>query len=163
MKCKYYEHMNCKYWDCGWCYAPEDVEHNSKNGSCNEPEYCSYNKENKTLMTEKEHLECEIKDLELEIEERNKSIQNLKNLQEQRKQKLEELQRQKPITLERIIVDCMVGYNSMIQVELLENILDRVEVEFFPKLQQEAGDTEVYYKNKGWNNCIKYLKERLRE
>jgi molybdopterin converting factor small subunit len=114
-------------------------------------------------MTEKEHLECEIKELELEIEEHGKSIQNLINVQNRRKQKLEELERQKPITLQRIIVDCMVGYNSMIQVELLENILDRVEVEFFPNLQQEAGDTGVYYKNKGWNNCIKYLKERVRE
>ena len=34
--------------------------------------------------------------------------------------------------------------------------------EWLPKLQQEAGDTEVYYKNKGWNNCIKKLKEMLR-
>jgi hypothetical protein len=69
----------------------------------------------------------------------------------------------KPQTLERIITECMIGYNNTVIVELMGRILDRVEVEFFPKLQQEAGDTEVYYKNKGWNNCLKELKTRLRE
>ena len=43
----------CVYYDCGFCYAPEDVEHNSKSGKCIEPEYCPYLMENKTLMTEK--------------------------------------------------------------------------------------------------------------
>jgi hypothetical protein len=43
------------------------------------------------MMTEKEHLECEIKELELEIEEHGKAIQNLKNVQERRKQKLKEM------------------------------------------------------------------------
>lgn len=114
-------------------------------------------------MTEKEHLQCEIKELELEIENHGKAIQNLINVQNRRKQKLEELQRQKPTTLQRIIAECVISHNSGMEMEVLENILDRVEVEWLPKLQQEAGDTEVYYKNKGWNNCIKYLKERLRE
>ena len=114
-------------------------------------------------MTDKEHLECEIKELQLEIEEHNKAIQNLINVQERRKQKLKELERQRPITLQRIIAECMLGLNREIQLDLVENILDRVEVEFFPNLQQEAGDTGVYYKNKGWNNCIKELKERVRE
>ena len=152
--------MTCKYFDSGWCYAPEDVETNATQGGCFEPEYCPYRKENKTLMTKKD-LECEIKDLELEIEERNKSIQNLKNLQEQRKQKLEELQRQKPITLQRIIVECMVGCNHLIQVELLEHILDRVEVEWLPnELEYEENDTGY---NQGWNDYYEELKERLRE
>ena len=69
----------------------------------------------------------------------------------------------KPITLQRIIEECMLGLNREIQLNLVENILDRVEVEFFSKLQQEAGYTEVFYKNKGWNNCLKELKGRLRE
>ncbi|WNO60852.1 hypothetical protein [Rheinheimera sp. MMS21-TC3] len=24
----------CPHWDCGWCYAPSEVENNSKGGSC---------------------------------------------------------------------------------------------------------------------------------
>jgi hypothetical protein len=43
--------MTCKYYDCGWCYAPKDVEHNSKNGSCIDPLSCPYNKKNKTPKT----------------------------------------------------------------------------------------------------------------
>lgn len=109
-------------------------------------------------MTEKEHLECEIKELELEIEERKKSIQNLINVQERRKQKLEELQRQKPITLERIIEECMIGYNGLIQPEILENILDRVEVEMLPKKSQSYSSY-----NEGWDDCIEEMKGRLRE
>jgi hypothetical protein len=40
--------MTCKYFDSGWCYAPEDVEHNSKNGSCIEPLSCPYRKSQMT-------------------------------------------------------------------------------------------------------------------
>ena len=32
--------MPCKYWDCGWCYAPEDVEANEINGQCNDMDAC---------------------------------------------------------------------------------------------------------------------------
>jgi hypothetical protein len=83
--------MTCKYWDAGWCYAPEDVEHNSKGGKCIEPEYCSYLMENKTLMTEKEHLECEIQEYELEIEQKVKAIGNLKYILEKKEQQLKEM------------------------------------------------------------------------
>ena len=110
-------------------------------------------------MTEKEHLECEIKELELEIEERNKAIQNLINVQNRRKQKLEELERQRPITLQRIIAECVISHNSGMEMEVLENILDRVEVEFFPKL----GSIEPPLYSDGWEDCLKELKTRLRE
>jgi hypothetical protein len=32
----------CKHWDCGWCYAPDDVKTNATQGGCFEPEYCPY-------------------------------------------------------------------------------------------------------------------------
>lgn len=32
----------CKYWDCGWCYAPENEKTNAAQGGCFEPEYCPY-------------------------------------------------------------------------------------------------------------------------
>jgi hypothetical protein len=40
--------MKCKYWDCGWCYAPENVETNATQGGCFEPEYCPYRKSQMT-------------------------------------------------------------------------------------------------------------------
>jgi len=32
----------CKYWDCGWCYAPNDVKTNATQSGCFEPEHCPY-------------------------------------------------------------------------------------------------------------------------
>jgi len=83
--------MTCKYYDCGFCYAQKDVEHNSKNGSCIDPLSCPYNKENKTLMTEKEHLECEIEELKIEIEQKARAIGNLKGILERKEQQLKEM------------------------------------------------------------------------
>lgn len=35
--------MNCcKYWDCGWCYAPAGVKVNANLGECIYPEHCPY-------------------------------------------------------------------------------------------------------------------------
>jgi len=33
--------MTCKYYDCGFCYAPADAKNNSIQGGCFEPEYCA--------------------------------------------------------------------------------------------------------------------------
>jgi hypothetical protein len=30
----------CKYYDCGWCYAPDYLKTNAVQGGCFEPEYC---------------------------------------------------------------------------------------------------------------------------
>jgi hypothetical protein len=147
--------MTCKYFDSGWCYAPEDVEHNSKNGSCIDPLSCPYNKKNKTPMTEKEHLECEIQELKIEIEQKARAIGNLKGILERKEQQLQQF----PITLQRIIEECMVGRNRQIQLDLVENILDRVEVEWLPKL----ASIEPPLYNDGWEDCLKELKGRVRE
>jgi molybdopterin converting factor small subunit len=69
------------------------------------------------------------------------------------------VEKQKPQTLERIIAECMIGYNNTVIVELMERILDRVEVEFFPKL----GSIEPPLYSDGWEDCLKELKTRLRE
>jgi hypothetical protein len=110
------------------------------------------------MMTEKEHLECEIKELEFEIEAHNKAIKSLRNIQEIKKQ---ELERQRPITLQRIIGECMINHNSCVQLELGENILDRVEVEWLPL--EGSHDGKSYDYSDGWEDCIKELKTRLRE
>lgn len=35
--------MMCKYWDCGWCYAPDDVETSaSSQSACFDYEFCPY-------------------------------------------------------------------------------------------------------------------------
>lgn len=33
----------CNYWDCGWCYAPEEVETSAeKSSACESPQNCPY-------------------------------------------------------------------------------------------------------------------------
>lgn len=32
--------MPCKWYDCGWCYAPEHMETTAKNGACNNMQVC---------------------------------------------------------------------------------------------------------------------------
>lgn len=49
--------MNCKYWDCGWCYAPDNVETNATQGGCFEPNHCPYLKSQMTETTLKLTLE----------------------------------------------------------------------------------------------------------
>ena len=41
---------SCKYWDCGWCYAPDDVETNARIVSkvCYDPNNCPYLKSQMT-------------------------------------------------------------------------------------------------------------------
>jgi hypothetical protein len=106
-------------------------------------------------MITKRDLKCEIKELELEIKDHETAIQNLNNIKERKLKQLNKF----PISLERIIAECMVGYNNMIQPELLENILDRVEVEF---LSVKPYEINLYY-GEGWEDCVRELKKRLRE
>lgn len=41
--------MICNYWDCGWCYAPDDIETNkNSDSSCIDPKNCPHLKKIKT-------------------------------------------------------------------------------------------------------------------
>jgi hypothetical protein len=42
----------CKYWDCGWCYAPAGVKVNANLGECIYPEHCPYLKSQNQMTNE---------------------------------------------------------------------------------------------------------------
>lgn len=46
-----YKMTKCKYWDSGWCYAPDDVKTNARNSACLSYETCPYLKSQMTKMT----------------------------------------------------------------------------------------------------------------
>ena len=80
---------SCKYLDCGWCYAPDDVETSaSSQSACFDPDYCPYLK---SQMTKEETLECEIKEYTLEIEQKAKEIGNLKDILDRKEQELKQM------------------------------------------------------------------------
>ena len=57
---------SCKYYDCGFCYAPDDIETSaSSQSACFDPDYCPYLK---SQMTEIEKTEGEIKVLQAKLE-----------------------------------------------------------------------------------------------
>jgi hypothetical protein len=79
--------------------------------------------------------------------------------------KYQRMEDPKPQTLERIITECMIGYNNTVIVELMERILDRVEVEWMPDkvvMDKEEPIVDVVEYHRGWDNCIKYLKDNLK-
>lgn len=110
--------------------------------------------EPKEMTTQKNNLVWEIQDLQLDINEHTRKINQLKTRLEQKEQQLKQI----PITLERIIIECMIAHNGEVRLEILENILDRVEVELLPKQFQSYSSY-----NEGWNDCVEELKTRLRE
>jgi uncharacterized protein YqiB (DUF1249 family) len=62
----------CKYWDCGWCYAPNYLKTNAINSTCVDPNKCpisplSEPTQYETPMTEIQKVKAEIKVLEKKL------------------------------------------------------------------------------------------------
>jgi hypothetical protein len=62
----------CKYWDCGWCYAPNYLKTNSINSTCVDPNKCPISPlsepvQYETPMTELEQLKAQLKILEKKV------------------------------------------------------------------------------------------------
>jgi len=62
----------CKYWDCGWCYAPNYLKTNAINSTCVNPYECPISPlsepvQYETPMTEIEALKAQIKVLEAKL------------------------------------------------------------------------------------------------
>ena len=62
----------CKYWDCGWCYAPNYLKTNAINSTCVNPYECPISPlsepvQYETPMTEIEELKAQIKVLEAKM------------------------------------------------------------------------------------------------
>lgn len=62
----------CKYWDCGWCYAPNYLKTNAINSTCVDPNKCPISPlsepvQYETPMTEIEELKAQIKVLQSKL------------------------------------------------------------------------------------------------
>jgi hypothetical protein len=52
---RYRDEMTCNYYDCGWCYAPNDIKTNATQGECTFPENCPYLKSQMTNQANCNH------------------------------------------------------------------------------------------------------------
>jgi hypothetical protein len=59
----------CKYWDCGWCYAPNYLKTNAINSTCVDPNKCPISQpvQYETPMTEIEDVKAQIKVLQSKL------------------------------------------------------------------------------------------------
>jgi hypothetical protein len=138
MKCKYYEHMDCRYWDCGWCYAPEDVKNNSVQGGCFEPEYCPYKKSQMTNQQPPVIIE----------------IGGVKY------QRVEE---PKPPTLKDIIREWIVIYNirsDSVKDRITADLLERIETKWLSQYNCDYVVNADYLQ--GYNALMNTLKANLK-
>ena len=175
---------SCKYYDCGWCYAPDDVETSaSSQSACLDPDYCPYLK---SQMTKEETLECEIKEYTLEIEQKAKEIGNLKDILDRKEQELKQMKETdistvliegdtvtimgvryqriiepKSRTLKDIISEWIVIYNirsDSVKDRITADLLERIETKWLP--DELSCDNGVY--ELGWNDAIETIKDKLK-
>ena len=173
---------SCKYYDCGWCYAPDDVETSaSSQSACLDPDYCPYLK---SQMTKEETLECEIKEYTLEIEQKAKEIGKLKDILDRKEQQLKQM---KETDISKVLIEgdtatiMGVKYQRIIEPqsfcdklwgllrtkidnpvecsETTDRVLDLIR-ENIPETYEGVGLGEY---SVGWNGGILVVNERLFE
>jgi hypothetical protein len=180
--------MTCKYYDCGWCYSPENVETNAVQGGCFEPERCPYITNNRKMLDEKGHLECEIAELQLEIEQKVKAIGNLKDILERRQQRLKQMNHRTPYKpevqyydeqmvivngvqyqrvelpkqkhLQQIIQEC---FDDKKNIHTTSDIIERIEKEWTPlnlNQKENRGFTDGY--SMGFDVALGLVRKTLR-
>ena len=129
----------CKYWDCGFCYAPDDVKTNATQSGCFEPEHCPYLKSQNQMTNETDIAK-------VLIEGDTATIMGVKY------KKVEE---PKPKTLREVIYEWKYDtYNLTCDV-----LVDMIEQWLPDKIEYEDDD---YDYDKGWNDALRTIKDKLR-
>jgi len=129
----------CKYWDCGWCYAPNDIKTNATQSGCFEPEHCPYLKSQNQMTNETDIAK-------VLIEGDTATIMGVKY------KKVEE---PKPKTLREVIYEWKYDtYNLTCDV-----LVDMIEQWLPDKIEYEDDD---YDYDKGWNDALRTIKDKLR-
>jgi hypothetical protein len=126
----------CKHWDCGWCYAPDDVKTNALgNGGCIHSECCPY------LKSQNQMTETDIS--KVLIEGDTATIMGVK---------YKRVEEPKPETLYEALDEVYYGTTYVRR----EEICDVVE-RWLPDEIVEDEDYEM-----GWNDALRSIKEKLR-
>lgn len=175
----YYKEMKCKYYDCGWCYAPPDIETNAYAGSCIEPLSCPYLTGNKPLMTTQKEQQLKQMTNQTPCNHRTPPKYNVEYLDDKmvivngvsytRTERT-------PIVIqedENTIVVAGVKYQRIVEEpkpQTLYNSISNLEKPMFPDdvintvrkwLPNTKFEDGTDY-NIGWNDCLQHLENNLR-
>ena len=127
----------CKHWDCGWCYAPDDVKTNNSQGGCIHPECCPYLKSQNQMTNETDISK-------VLIEGDTATIMGVK---------YKRVEEPKPPTLLHIVCEWCDDDNDLTCVELV----NRIEQWLPDRIEYEDEDYD-----KGWNDALCTIKGKLR-
>jgi len=133
----------CKYYDCGWCYAPDDVETSaSSQSACFDYDFCPYLK---SQMTK------EIDISKVLIEGDTATIMGVKYKRVESETK----------TLRDVVYDWWDDVFT--EQTSINDLIDRIEV-WLPKEQSAQGSQNVYVECsvEGFNDCLNKIKQNLR-
>jgi hypothetical protein len=127
----------CKHWDCGWCYAPDDVKTNALgNGGCIHSECCPYLKSQNQMTNETDISK-------VLIEGDTATINGVK---------YKRVEEPKPKTLRKVIYEWKYDTYD----PTCDDLVNMIE----QWLPDEIVEDEDY--DKGWNDALRSIKEKLR-
>jgi hypothetical protein len=144
----------CKYYDCGWCYAPNDVENNATQGECTFAENCPYLKSqmnNQTNKVEKDSYTTISSSMPIEDD-----IVLINNVKYKR---IEEQSPQPPKTLYDRFSDSLDGYIYSICDTRLKSTLCTIVGNWLPK---ELEHKSINSYSSGWNDCLTHLRKTIK-
>jgi hypothetical protein len=105
-------------------------------------------------MTEQEHLECEIQEYQIELQQHKEAIELIIVRIEKKKKELEELKMKQ--TPKKTLLEIIVEWNDDEGNPPCEELLNRI-VDWLPN---EYISYSEY--NEGWNQCLHTIKSNLR-
>jgi hypothetical protein len=135
----------CKYFDCGWCYAPTDVKTNNSQGGCVHPECCPY------LKSQNQMKETDIS--KVLIEGDTATINGVK---------YKRVEEPKPKTLYDLIGNwwdnIFVVHNACTNETAIDYLVNDIEKWLPDEIYIEFGGAY----ERGWNDALRTIKEKLR-
>lgn len=146
--------MKCRYWDCGWCYAPIDVVTSaSSSSSCIYPEHCPYLKTEMTKKQSKENTTYITTASGHPIDDDVVIINGV----EYRKTVKPDI---KPKV--KTLYDICVDWKNADIDPLVSDLIDAIE-QWLPK-EQSANSQNAYVESavEGFNDCLQQIKSKLR-
>jgi hypothetical protein len=145
--------MTCNYYDCGWCYAPNDIKTNATQGECTFPENCPYLKSqmtNQSYNIEKNNYTKITSTYPIDDEIVIINGEKYKRIIEEPK---------KPRTLYERLSNSLDG---MIMVNSDSRLKDTICTIVSNWMPDELEHKSIDSYSSGWNDCLNHLRKTIK-